>query len=80
MSGIHLGQISTKSTNLSDEERESLKYLLECPTLISDLLCEEALVNAGLSPMEPRGHSYLDFSFPWLKNMGLRLTLILFLS
>ena len=47
---------------LGQEEAESLAHLLECPCSASELLEEEALVNADLSPMELEGDSLLDLS------------------
>ena len=48
------------SIGLEQEEAESLAYLLECPCSIFELLSEETLVNADLSPTEPEGNSHLD--------------------
>ena len=45
------------SMGLGQDEVENLTHLLECSSLASELLEEEALVKAGLSPMEPRGNS-----------------------
>ena len=42
---------------LGQEEAENLTHLLECPCLASELLEEEALVNADLNLMKPRGNS-----------------------
>ena len=52
---------------LAKEEKEILVYLLKFSTLASELLCEEAFINASLSPVEPEGNSFLEpfslFSF-----------------
>ena len=48
-----------RHVSLVREEEESLAYLLQCSTSASDLLREETLVNAGLSPTEPTGNSRL---------------------
>ena len=52
---------------LGQEEAESLAHILECPSSASKLLEEETLVNASLSPMEPRGNFLLDLSLTFLK-------------
>ena len=52
-----------------EEEEESLTYLLKCPTPPSELLCEEALVNADLSLTEPRGNSRSDFDLVSLRRI-----------
>ena len=48
--------------HLEQEEAKSLDCLLECLCSISELLSEETLVNADLSPTEPGGNSHLDLS------------------
>ena len=43
--------------SLRQEEAKNLAHLLECPCSTFELLEEEALVNAGLSPTKPGGNS-----------------------
>ena len=45
------------SVGLGKEEAKNLAHLLEFPCLASELLEEEALVNADLNPVEPGGNS-----------------------
>ena len=47
---------------LGQEEVKNIVHLLECPCSASELLEEEALVNAGLNPMEPGGNFLWTFS------------------
>ena len=45
---------------LTRDEEASLDYLRACEApLVKDLICEEALVNVGLSQAEPQGKSEL---------------------
>ena len=46
---------------LGKEEAENLTRLLECACSAFELLEEETLVNAGLSPAEPEGNSLWTF-------------------
>ena len=46
------------SVGLGQEEAEILTHLLECVCLASELLEEETLVNAELSPVEPKGNPF----------------------
>ena len=43
---------------LGQEEAENLTRLLECACSTSELLEEESLVNAGLSPAESEGNPF----------------------
>ena len=49
------------SIDLGQEEAKNLVHLLECPCSASELLEEEALVNAGLSLTELGGNSCSNF-------------------
>ena len=45
-----------EAPTLTRDEEESLDYLRACEApLVKDLICEEALVNVGLSQAEPQG-------------------------
>ena len=46
---------------LGQEEAENLTRLLECACSASELLEEETLVNAGLSPTGPEGNFLWTF-------------------
>ena len=46
---------------LEQEEAKNLACLLKCLCLVFELLHEEALVNASLSLVEPRGNSCSNF-------------------
>ena len=52
---------------LGQDEVENLTHLLEYSCLASELLEEEALVNVGLSPMEPKGNSLWTFGMVILR-------------
>ena len=48
--------IMNEPTTLTRDEEASLDYLRACEApLVKDLICEEALVNVGLSQAEPQG-------------------------
>ena len=52
--------VMSKIPKLAKDEEESLAYLRACEApLVKDLICEEALVNVGLSQAEPQGKSGL---------------------
>ena len=45
-----------ETSTLTRDEEESLAYLRACEApLVKELICEEALVNVGLSQAEPQG-------------------------
>ena len=45
-----------ETQTLTKDEEESLAYLQDCGVpLVKDLICEKALVNIGLSQVEPQG-------------------------
>ena len=50
---------------LSQEEAENLAHLLEFPCSASQLLEEEALVNASLSPTKLGGNSLWTLVWPF---------------
>ena len=48
--------VMNEAPALTKDEEESLAYLRACEApLVKDLICEEALVNVGLSQAEPQG-------------------------
>ena len=48
--------VMNEAPSLTGDEEESLAYLRACEApLVKDLICEEALVNVGLSQAEPQG-------------------------
>ena len=53
--------------SLGQEEAKSLACLLECPCLVFELLSEETLVNADLSPTKSRGNFLSDHSLAFLR-------------